>query len=197
MNVTIISETDYLVSNWSGGKTTEVFLYPPTGKYQVGAFDFRISSADVLLEESTFSQLPGYQRVIMSLDKPLLLTHQEKNGRRIQHLAPYEPDFFSGDDETMSVGTCTDFNLIYSPLYKGDMKALSKGECRFILQKTWYFYYALEAVEIELILQNNRQQITLTKKECLMIHDVTEECNIRITESSNDDQPVLIEVTVR
>ena len=49
MNDSIIvrTEKDYKVSKWSGGDTTELYLYPENGDYRSGNFQLRISSATV------------------------------------------------------------------------------------------------------------------------------------------------------
>ena len=41
------TEKDYKVSRWSGGDTTELYLYPEDGDYKSGNFQLRISSATV------------------------------------------------------------------------------------------------------------------------------------------------------
>ena len=82
MNTKIISQKEYKTSNWSGGETTEVFLFPPNGDYGIKKFDYRVSTALVNLSESDFTPLPGFNRLIMSLNNPLKLTHD--NGESLR-----------------------------------------------------------------------------------------------------------------
>ena len=53
MNITILSKSDYITSNWSGGSTTQLFISPATASYAERNFDFRISSAKVEVAAST------------------------------------------------------------------------------------------------------------------------------------------------
>lgn len=50
-----VSKEDYPVSNWSGGKTTQLFIYPENSEYAKRNFLFRISSATVDCERSEFT----------------------------------------------------------------------------------------------------------------------------------------------
>ena len=56
------------VSSWSGGTTTELSIAPENGNYQSRDFLWRLSSATVELEESTFTSLPDFDRIILTLD---------------------------------------------------------------------------------------------------------------------------------
>ena len=69
--VKIIHDSDYKTSNWSGGTTTELAIYPLDSNYKNLDFKWRLSSAKVELEESTFTYLPNTNRFILSLDNPL------------------------------------------------------------------------------------------------------------------------------
>ena len=41
---------DFVTSKWSGGSTTELYIYPPQAVYREGNFKCRISSATVEVE---------------------------------------------------------------------------------------------------------------------------------------------------
>ena len=56
------------VSSWSGGTTTELSIAPENGNYQSRDFLWRLSSATVELEESTFTSLPDFDRIILTLE---------------------------------------------------------------------------------------------------------------------------------
>ena len=100
---------DYAVSAWSGGTTTQLAIFPPEAKYSDRDFLWRVSSATVELEESDFTALPDYDRLIATLRGEIVLTH---NGGAPLTLRPFEVHAFSGADATHSVGRCTDFNLM-------------------------------------------------------------------------------------
>jgi len=72
---------------WSGGTTTELFIFPEGGDYKSLNFDYRISTASVDVETSKFSSLPGVKRLIMSLTGSLELTHE---GQHTVLLDPFD-----------------------------------------------------------------------------------------------------------
>jgi environmental stress-induced protein Ves len=104
-----LSPQDYAVSSWSGGITTQIAIWPPEAKYADRDFLWRISSATVELEESDFTSLPDYDRLIATLEGEIVLTH---NGGAPLTLRPFEVHAFSGADATRSRGRCRDFNLM-------------------------------------------------------------------------------------
>ena len=100
---------DYAVSRWSGGTTTQLAIWPPEARYADRDFLWRVSSATVDLEESDFTLLPDYDRLIATLEGEIVLTH---NGGGPLTLRPLEVHAFSGADATRSRGRCRDFNLM-------------------------------------------------------------------------------------
>lgn len=108
-------------SSWSGGTTNEIYIYPEESDYKTRNFNWRISSATVELEESTFTKLPGIHRYITTLSGDLKLVH---NGEKEIVLRPYDIHSFSGEIETRSFGKVTDFNLMLSEDVKGYMETL-------------------------------------------------------------------------
>lgn len=108
-------------SSWSGGTTNEIYIYPEEGDYKARNFKWRISSATVELEESTFTKLPGVHRYITTLSGDLKLVH---NGEKETVLRPYDINSFSGEIETRSFGKVTDFNLMLNEGIKGFMETL-------------------------------------------------------------------------
>ena len=109
-----LTEKDYRISDWSGGKTIQIAIAPESAQYADRRFSWRLSSATVDLEESDFTSLPDYQRLIAPLRGEMRLTH---NGGTPVDLRPYEVHRFDGADTTHSWGSCTDFNLM---LRKGE-----------------------------------------------------------------------------
>ncbi len=107
--------SEYVVSEWSGGKTTQLAIAPEGAVYAERAFLWRLSSATVELESSDFTPLPDYTRLISVLRGTMRLRHD--GGPEIV-LGPYEVHSFDGGAATHSEGRCTDFNLM-----------LRKGRC--------------------------------------------------------------------
>ncbi len=95
--------------NWASGTSTEIFIYPSTGNFAERDFTFRISTATVEAEESTFTFFEGITRHLMILKGQLELTHE---GRYTKHLQPFDQDTFSGEWPTKAKGKVTDFNLM-------------------------------------------------------------------------------------
>ena len=102
-------EKDFSVSDWSGGKTKELAIFPADSRYADREFIYRISSATVDLDESDFTLLPDYDRVLMVLQGSSVLTY---NGKKTVHLNELEQDSFDGAWNTKSYGRITDFNLM-------------------------------------------------------------------------------------
>ncbi len=115
----VLREKDYSVSSWEGGKTTEIYMEPREGSYQDRNFLFRISSATVELDKSIFTDLPDYDRILMTFHGDIELSH---NGGEFEHFQECTPYSFDGADRTESRGRVTDFNLM-----------LRKGRCRGLM----------------------------------------------------------------
>ena len=114
MTVSHLTSKDYRTSRWSGGETTELLIWPRDAVYGQRDFLFRVSSATVELNESTFTALPDYHRLIATLEGTITLCH---DGGAPLTLAPYQVHAFDGGSETVSLGRCRDFNLM---LRKGE-----------------------------------------------------------------------------
>lgn len=106
---------DHTVSEWSGGKTRQIYIHPPGARYADRDFIFRVSSATVELDESDFTPLPDYRRYLSVLEGNVTLLIGEN---KPLVLGPHEIATFDGADRTRSQGRCTDFNLM-----------LRKGAC--------------------------------------------------------------------
>lgn len=126
--IKIIRKSEIKTKDWSGGTTTELYIYPENGDYAKRVFDYRISTATVETETSEFTELPGIHRLIMSLDNPLSLKHNENDDI---HLKPFEVNRFKGDDKTVSRGKVTDFNVMFTDNYEADMFVAD----RFVIDK--------------------------------------------------------------
>jgi environmental stress-induced protein Ves len=109
MEATIINSSEYKTTKWSGGTTTELFIFPQTANYRSKIFDFRISSATVEDEKSDFTVLPNILRKLMILEGEITIMHKNKYTKKLHK---FDVDCFEGSWETSSVGKCTDFNVM-------------------------------------------------------------------------------------
>lgn len=114
----IIRSNVQKTSLWSGGKTTEIFIYPETAEYGERNFDCRISTATVEVETSTFTPLPDIQRHLLILEGEMRLKHDE--GEWIT-LKPYISHSFGGGQQTISEGKVRDFNVMVSEQHEAEL----------------------------------------------------------------------------
>ena len=105
----LLHQADYKTAEWSGGATTELSIAPENSIYADRDFEWRLSSATVEVEESVFTSLPDYNRIIMTLQGGIRLTHNQ--GEWIE-LPEFTPHAFDGGDKTVSIGKVIDFNLM-------------------------------------------------------------------------------------
>jgi len=111
MKMQIILPEDQPVAKWSGGQTRELYIAGGAADYAARDFILRLSSATVETDESTFTPLPAFQRVLMPLSAPVQLTHDA--GKPVA-LEPFQTDFFDGGAKTISRGRCQDFNVMWA-----------------------------------------------------------------------------------
>lgn len=122
MNSYILKEENYHVSNWSGGKTRELALFPYGTSYLSRNFTWRLSSATCELEESKFTNLPDYDRVLMVLEGEVVLNY---NGEKTVKLKELEQDAFDGAWKTTSFGKILDYNLMVKKGNEGYLDVLN------------------------------------------------------------------------
>ena len=178
-NVTLLKSNDFQVSDWSGGKTKQLYLSPPTGHYSKRDFDYRLSTATVELAESQFSDLSGFHRILMSLDHILHLHNASRQEETV--LAPFTPYVFEGSDSITSRGTCTDFNLIYSDHYQGQMLAISDRE-ELSQDEAIQFIYALSDL---MVTGTGLPSLNLETGQLLIVEKEAQETELQIMFSSN------------
>lgn len=116
MDIRVYKETDFHTSKWTGGTTTELAIFPQTSKYLERNFIWRLSTAVCELEETTFSKLPDFDRVLMVLEGDVVLAHQDVRAIRLGEL---EQDSFDGAYHTKSFGKIKDYNLMVAKGNKG------------------------------------------------------------------------------
>ncbi len=118
---------NFITSKWSGGSTTELYIYPSNAVYKAGNFKCRISSATVEVEKSEFTMLPEVKRYLSIFAGKLKMIHGEDCEVNLQ---PYEIDCFDGGVPTVSYGKVVDFNLMLKNGADGVMqtKRMQKNE---------------------------------------------------------------------
>ena len=123
MNIRILDPSTRRVTAWSGGTTTELYLYPSDGSYAERRFLFRISSATIDVPESRFTRLDGVTRYLTPLSEGFYL---KRNGHW-QYLPNGDVLCFSGEDDILSRGSGRDLNLMLKGA-RGKMRILPKGD---------------------------------------------------------------------
>jgi environmental stress-induced protein Ves len=121
MDMTLKKISDFKSTTWSGGQTTEIFIYPPNASYPERDFLFRLSSATVNDEKSTFTKLPDIKRKLLVLDGKMRLNHNNKEGK---WLRANDQESFLGDWHTESEGLVVDYNLMTKGEIKGEIEAV-------------------------------------------------------------------------
>lgn len=125
MEIKILHKEDFQTSEWSGGKTTQLYIYPLDAQYAKRDFKVRISSATVEMEESDFTRLEGVKRYLMILEGSLRLVHK---GRKECLMNPYAVEEFMGDWDTKSYGRVRDFNLMLRNGAEGSLEYVEISE---------------------------------------------------------------------
>lgn len=110
MELKKITPDEFQVSVWSGGKTEQIAIDPPGSVYAERKFNFRLSSATVEQEESDFTLLPDYNRIIAPIHGRLSLFYRESGEAVV--LSELEFSRFDGGWHTHSKGRVTDYNLM-------------------------------------------------------------------------------------
>lgn len=143
MSVDQIKSNEHKQNTWSGGTTTQLYIWPPGADYAKRDFLFRISTATVETETSVFTSLPGFKRILMILQGELLIKHK---GHHEKKLTRFEQDFFDGSWETSAEGKVTDFNLMMAEGVGGSVIVLRirKGERYMIETANSTFIYLFE-----------------------------------------------------
>jgi len=200
LRVKVIRKKQYKISRWSGGTTTELYIYPEGSLYCNRNFKWRLSSAKVKAEKSTFTSLPGINRLIMIIKGELFLNHEGHHNSLIKE---FEQDRFSGDWTTTSCGKVTDFNLMMAQGCNGKLEAIliNRGESKDILlfnnlqaeeyhKSTEAFYMVNGNVEI---VTGAEEKINLNDGDLALVNVINEEEKsiIKLCNCPNGDAKVI------
>ena len=133
MKYNLLKEENYKLSQWMGGTTKELALFPEGSSYLDRNFMWRLSSATIDKEESDFTKLPDYDRVLMVLEGEVVLSYE---GERVTRLKALEQDRFDGGWKTKSFGKITDFNLMVRKGMEGYLDVLSPASEKQVCTST-------------------------------------------------------------
>lgn len=146
MKTTLYKATTSKTIAWANGTSTELFIFPENGDFLTRDFLFRISTATVEAETSTFSFFEGIERTLMILEGNLILEHV---GRYTKELKTFDQDNFSGEWDTKSKGKVKDFNLMCKKGASGSVQhfPFSSNESKQLeLKGTMSFIYVQSGV---------------------------------------------------
>ena len=169
----------YKTTDWSGGKTTEMYIYPKDCSYIERNFDFRISSASVDVEESEFTDLTGFHRLLTIIDGQLELYVNNETPFVLEKDVPF---WFSGSEKVKSRGIVRDFNVIFSDKYEVQWKLIKQDEVRKTqLNKGDFLFYFLVKGSVKM----NEQCIYENELVCFNFVEYTEFENAISFENDN------------
>jgi environmental stress-induced protein Ves len=156
MKTQLIPSAAHTTTQWSGGSSTQLFIFPTGSNVADRNFDFRISTAKVEVNESNFTPFVGFDRTLLILDGIIQISHE---GHHEKGLKPFDQDFFKGDWSTKSVGIGVDFNVINKPEFSNEtevLKLLKVEQVTVENSSNWLIFYLYKgAIEInnEFLLQ--------------------------------------------
>jgi len=114
------------VSEWTGGTTSELLIFPENSTVSKQNFDYRISTAKVLVEKSEFTSFPNFNRKLAILEGKLKIQHNHSDWYTLNKGEQAE---FKGEWITRSEGQVVDFNVIYSNEYQVELDFVSQINC--------------------------------------------------------------------
>lgn len=132
------------ISRWSGGTTTELFIWPYGASYAERRFGIRISTATVEIAQSTFTKLPGVTRYIAPLGDGFTLKIGQNEPEFIPHAAVKR---FDGGENVICAGAGRDLNLMLSGA-AGELIMIKPNERHIVRQAEFLFAYAVQDCRI-------------------------------------------------
>ncbi|TNE72248.1 MAG: hypothetical protein EP333_07965 [Bacteroidetes bacterium] len=172
----MIDTANCTVTPWSGGKTTELFIFPKNAEFQSGNFDFRISTATVEIEQSSYTPFPGFIRDLLVIEGEITLQHDSPEKHSIRRGESYQ---FTGDRHTYCVGLATNFNIIHKPQIKcRELKLHEYSDEKIIshqLQKDQIFFLFVQRGMV--LVLDQEQELKVNEK---MLIFISTEKNIKI-----------------
>lgn len=183
MKILHLTHADFRCGTWSGGSTTQLYIYPPLGDYATRQFILRVSSATVHVPESDFTPLDGVTRYITPLTGGFTLTHPGKAPVVMKPLdKPYR---FSGDWDTHCVGVATDLNLMLKGI-AGEMEVcwdrasvLPGFNCYYPVEDTDFTVagerYPMKAGELLVVFADEADELVISEGAVVRCFAATED----------------------
>lgn len=103
----------------------ELAIFPETADYGARNFIWRLSVAQIGQEETSFTKLPDYDRVLVALDGTMILVHE---GQRVARLKAMEQDRFDGGCASKSFGIGRHYDLMVRKGSVGHLDVLELTE---------------------------------------------------------------------
>ena len=136
----IIQSADITSKKWSGGTTSELFIFPEGSSFSEGNYSLRISLATVEHLHTTFTPLPDVTRTLLVINGSQHLQHEKHHTAKLR---PYEQDTFSGNWLTHCTGISTNFNVmclgnlhakteVLTFIEATDLSFIEDGQLRFL-----------------------------------------------------------------
>jgi environmental stress-induced protein Ves len=160
--IKLTKHNQQITSNWSGGTTTQLFIYPEGADFTARDFLFRISTARVQTETSTFTDLTGFKRILMLLNGNLTIMH---NQTITKHLNPFAPHFFDGGWQTSAQGLVTDFNVIYNPNIEALIEVINADINQQISINNTSKIICIYVISGDVSIENNKIQLDCSEKD--------------------------------
>lgn len=169
MKLQVLTKDDFVTTEWTGGTTTQIGIFPETAIYADRDFTFRISSATVDDETSTFTPLPDYSRLITVLEGNMKLKIGDFPAKEIRRGIFTA---FDGASHVISEGRCRDFNVMMrkgictgtAEMIRGD-----RGKSRSITIPSNTDFFILFAVTGEIGIKAGKHDIRVPRSGALVI----------------------------
>ena len=192
MKLEVTRKREFIPSQWSGGKTTQLAIFPKDAGYLDRNFQFRLSTSELAVEESVFTVLPGVSRVLLVLDGELRIHHP---GRYAKVLKKFDTDTFMGDWQTRSSGRATDFNLMTTGSIHGHLDGITlrKGSSRNIELSEIHDVAGIYSFKGEHTIEVMDNKVELSAGDNLLLFTNNKADTIRIS-SKTTGELVLVEI---
>ncbi len=174
--IRILRKEQQINSQWSGGTTTQLYIYPEGSSYAGRDFEVRISSATVNNGRSIFTHLPGYWRVLMVLEGELKISHDASEEIILKKFQSYR---FNGSQHTESEGAAIDFNLMTNTSKPADVSGLvvTAGE-KYFLPKTENEMRCIYVFKGKLKIAGGENRVEVTEGDFVYCEDCGKEVEL-------------------
>ena len=191
-NVQRIPKSQWKVSQWAGGSSSQIMIWPEDATYADRNFLFRISTAQAVTdEESDYTHLPGVTRHLLMLEGKAVVCHKD---RYTLTMHPHkEIDIFDGGWDTCASGKVRDFNLMTRSGCDGTLSVLSQSTALNLSGNSTYTLLFCSEGSGELLGENG-PSYSIEKDDSLLLHpDEKESWKLELAENSH---VICVSVTV-